>query len=241
MNESLDELLARLNWARDETKALEAEISRWIAASILVSREPHEDPAFHYFTMEIKESVSVGIRARSGTIANEIRSCLDALATTLAEANGKREAYFPVGETEDIFETDPRMRRRIEKFRTADAETLLSFRPFATGKDGEPGNLLIYGLHHADIRRKHHRLSAKDVNHAICFGTGTLRNLQMYGNPIRAPGKTRIGQISLDSTIRIDFEPILAYTEPNVLRGLPLIKTLDDFADVSETVVRAFL
>jgi len=241
MSSSLNEILDRLNWARTEIQALEREIEFWIDSSIRVFAASDVRPGFNAIMMEAKEVLPIGIRARSGTITNEIRSCLDSLASALAERNGREQAYFPVAEHESAFKADKRLRERLRKFRDEDREALLAHRPFAIGDDKQPGNLLLYGLHHADIKRKHHRLVAKAAQPNMTFNEGYIGELFWIGGKVRIPGSTKIAEISKSSNALLRIEPVLHYAEPNVLRGRPLVKTLHDFADVVEAVVRSFL
>lgn len=241
MDSDLREILDRLDWARTETESLKREIAIWVDGSFRVYSQPDQQPGFNSIMMEAKTVAPVSIRARSGTTTNEIRSCLDALASVLAERNGKGSAYFPIADEEGAFKTNRRLKDRLKKFRDADRDALLAFRPFAKGDDGQPGNLLLYGLHHADIKRKHHRLVAKAASSQMGFNQEYVGSIRNFNGNVALPGITKIAMISSDSTARIRFEPILLYAEPNVLRSRPLVKTLHDFANVAETVVRAFL
>jgi len=163
------------------------------------------------------------------------------LASTLAERNDQDGAYFPIANHEEEFTKDARLRKRLAKFTETDRDALLALRPFAVGIDGDPGNLLLYGLHHADIRRKHHRLVAKSTGSSIAFRNGNIGSFVPEPAIIKIPGKTRIGRLSDDSWVTIGFEPLILYAEPNVLRGRPLVETLYEFANIAEAAIRTFL
>lgn len=241
MNGSFSELLERLNWARTEIGAVAAEISKWSSRAVSMEGEPGE-PGFIAVIAQISEPIPIGVRARSGTITNEIRSCLDALASEVALRNKvEGGAYFPFAQNEADFENDTRLRKRISRFNAKDRETLLGFRPFGIAKDGMPGNPLLYGLHHADIKRKHHRLIAKIAGARLSIVNGRVGEMRIQQGSVKIPGKTLVAQLSEDSEVELRFEPVLSYPEPDVLRGRPLIETLHDFANVGEAVVRAFL
>ena len=241
MTENLDEILERLSWARSETNTVASDLETWTDEKCRAYGTPHVIPGFNAIIFEAQEAIPIGVRARSGTIANEIRSCLDALATELAKRNNKEEAYFPVAREESAFETVKGLRDRLKKFRNADREAIMAFRPFGTGKDGLPGNPILYGLHHADIKRKHHKLVAKAASPRMSFNEGHIGEMHTYSGQLRIPGKTEIGRISLNSSAWIRFDPIVQYSEPDMLRGRPLVETLNEFADVAESIVSAFL
>lgn len=241
MSDNLIELLERLNWARQEIEALQAEMSGWRERTMRLVFRPDIEPNFDQIIIEADEPVPVSIRARGGTIANEVRSCLDGLASCLAARNGYNDAYFPVADNEGAFDDIKLFRDRLARFRPEDREAVLAFRPFATGKDGKPGNLLLYGLHHADIKRKHHRLVLTATRASLDFLSGHIGEIRGEDNEVKAPGHSRIGLISHDSHVAMIFTPNILYAEPDVLRGRPFVKTLHDFADVGEAVVRAFL
>lgn len=241
MQDDLQEILDRLNWARSEIGVMSSEYDEWAQRTFRLLFEPHEREGFAGVVVEATETVPVSIRARSGTIANEIRSCLDSLASTLAAKNGHDEAYFPIATHEDVFTSDRRFRKRMSLFTQLDRQTILGFRPFARGIDGQPGNLLLYGLHHADIKRKHHRLVLKGANANLMVVNGWVGELTGEPDRLKVPGKTRIARISQDSRVTFNFKPDITYAEPDVLRGRPLVKTLHDFSDIAEAIVRAFL
>lgn len=238
MSESLNELLERVDWARSEIGAVKQEIQTWARTTVYLTANPYTGSLF----AEMTKPVPIGARARSGTITNEIRSALDGLASELAARNGKDGAYFPVANEESAFKTDRKLRERLKRFRDADRDALLAFRPFATGEDGQPGNLLLYGLHHADIKRKHHRLVAKTTGSSLGFVSGYVEN--MVGFPpaeIHVGRKVEVARVSTGSDATFRFMPVLAYAEPNVLRGRPVVETLHEFADMAEAIIRSFL
>ncbi len=240
MNDDLLELLARLNWARDEVKTVDTDIAAWNKRSCKLSVALSDHPGFRDIIVTVSEEIPLAVRARSGTIANEIRACLDGLTSELAARNDKTGAYFPIADHEDEFTTDKRLRERLRKFREADRDALLALRPFAVGTDGKPGNLLLYGLHHADVKRKHHSLVAKSSGGAFSFH-GIIGQFIRDVAYVDCPGKTKIARVSHDSDLELKFQPIIQYAEPNILRDRPLVETLNEFADVAEAAVRTFL
>ena len=241
MAEDLHELLERIKWARDEIPAVTAELDAYVARCFRIGERANLNPNMATLVIEISEPVPVSARARTGTIANELRSCLDGLASSLAVRNGKTASgvYFPVGETEGSFDTDKRLKDKIRKLSAADRDAVLAFRPFAVGNDGQPGNLLLYGLHHADICRKHHRLVATSTTHSMSFVNGYVGILRGFGGSLDQP-VNRVAEISNDSRADLRFQPTFVYAEPDVLRHRSVVETLNEFANVTETIVTAF-
>lgn len=242
MSDDLHEILERINWTRDEIKTLADESKAWRKRSFTIYARNDAEPGFFNLYVNCSEQLPLSIRARSGTIANEIRSSLDGLASTLAKRKNPecRDAYFPLAHQERDFRDDKRLKKRLSKFRPVDRDTLLDFRPFAIGDDGKPGNLLLFGLHHADIKRKHHRLVTKSTEASIGILPGVMGQIYI-DTPTLTVGESKIAKVSNDTTNGFAFTALVAYAEPDALRGRELVPTLNEFADVAERIVRAFL
>ena len=241
MSNVIQEVGERLTWARGEIATIERDIAEWQRRSIKLLARPTPEQGFDAILVEISEEIPIGIRARSGTTANEMRACLDSLASFLAQRNGKVTAYFPVAKHEHQFATDKLLKERLKRFRPEDRDALLAWRPFAVGKDGQPGNLILFGLHHSDIKRKHHRLVAKTISTSLNVGNGYIGQLRPLNYDLRIPGTTRVALISKNSRVELAFEPLITYAEPDVLSGRPIVETLYDLANVTEAVIRSFL
>lgn len=238
----LDEIIERLNWARSEIIKLRVDLQSWYDNSIVLSSQADvENPHLIQLLAHYTTPIPLSCRARSGTIVNELRSLLDGLASSLAVRNKKTPngVYFPISANESDFDSDARLRAKIRKLSDVDQLAIMATRPFAEARDGSPGNVLIYGLHQADIRRKHHKLVANNIGSSVGVVHGEIG--LMFSAPKPLAGSPEVmAWISSDSVAEISFSPTFEYSEPDVLRGLEVTETLDKFADEVSSIIEVF-
>ncbi len=238
----LNEIYDRINWAVNEIGKLNLELADWSQQSVVLSSCPDaEQPMLIQLNALQTQPIPFSCRARSGTIVNELRSCLDGLTSTLAVRNGKSASrvYFPVTKLEADFDTDPRLMGKIKKLAAADQAAIISTRPFSLSKSGDPGNQLLYGLHQADIKRKHHALVANNSGSSVGLRNGWTG--VFFGAPKTLTDQPQtMAWISDDSIAEITFTPTFDYAEPDVLRGRGVVQSLYEFANAVRSIVTIF-
>lgn len=254
MSHDLHELEERIKWARQEIAAIEEGLRRYANAHIKLKTQgslaamrhrilygfPKKSSVIRLMAV-IDAPVPIAVTARSGTTANELRSCLDGLASVLAERNGRtaKGVYFPIVENESSFDTDKRVKDKVRKLTQEQLDQLMKWRPFLTGNDGKEGNLLLWGLHQSDVARKHHRLAAHVTGGGVVLGDGHVGEMSIEIGTLEV-GTTQVGTLSGDSRANLSLIPDFAYAEPDVLRGRPVVETLNEFADLVEAIVSSF-
>ncbi|NCP11359.1 MAG: hypothetical protein GW859_05285 [Sphingomonadales bacterium] len=236
----LQELRERLNWARAEAERLPAEIEHYATSKIIWKFETRNDAPGFLLTATCKSDIPVAIRARAGTTVNEIRSCLDGLASVLAERNQRTAngVSFPISKTESQF-LEKRSQEKIRKLSDDDKLAIAALKPYAVDSKGEPGNVLLWGLHSADVRRKHQRLLVAAQNNKMMFGNGYIDEMRFLGNTVKL-GRNEIATTGPLFSSSVYFPADITYAEPDVLRGRSVVKTLHEFADLVDSIILIF-
>jgi hypothetical protein len=172
--------------------------------------------------------VPTAIRSKIGTIVNEMRACLDALACVLAGRNQQppKNVYFPISKSEEIFRKDG-IGNKIAKLSQTDRDIIESLRPW------RGGNHLLFGLHSLDILRKHQRLALKTVSisHvAIVNGYADWFQADHIGDLTEE--WTNIYTVGGKYDVAAQAPVGIAFAEPDELKGLlfhrVLIATLNE-------------
>ncbi|MBS0296008.1 MAG: hypothetical protein JSR45_06815 [Proteobacteria bacterium] len=265
MGNDLVELRERIQFARDETKALKSEIEGWARTAFALrptftidAGAPNTTSAgtAKIYAVQTAE-VPTSIRAKAGVIANELRSILDGLACQLATRNSRstRNVYFPISKSKAIFESDGV--RKIKDLSKADQQTIVDLKPY---REASP---LLFGLHEADRTRKHTRLMGcagapgsivlgnairlTDTSHtdfkSVIIDGFDASNLHIRGAPDL--GSAPLGIPVLLATgvpvgMPFGWSPSVAYQEPQELAREEVITTLQRFADTVEAIVAKF-
>lgn len=239
MLDDLREILDRLNWARLEIDVLKTDIYQKGAAAFRRSTKPHESRFSTNITIiEPTATMPVSISARTGSIINETRSCLDALASTLAIRNGRTTGgvYFPITETQEEFEDKHKGQAKIRKLLPSDQRRVATFRPYLRADDGNTGNILLWGLHRADVIRKHTRLIARQAYSSL---------LALGDQVIPIPMQLIQGEHGVtfgidDPNASVVVYPMFCFDEPDVLKNREVLKTLNQFVSMVESIVKSF-
>jgi hypothetical protein len=197
--------------------------------------------------------IPVSLRSSAGMIVNELRSCLDTVACTLAIRNNKTDnnTYFPISRSQDIFLSDGL--RKIRNLSDSDKDRISSYRPY---RGGHPH---LYSLHEIDRTRKHRRLVTSSVrSHGVLvagvpmpFGLGGnvfLRNCTVNGEPVDmlSFGPSNIEQDATPIAFGVgripSLQPVISvsYDEPNEIVGKPVSLALKDFSDTVGLIVKDF-
>ena len=258
MQNDLNEITERLKVARSQIGQLKPDVDAFLKENVQVRRAIGGNASVT-LQAKLSSAVPTDVRSRAGMIANEIRSCLDGLACVLAVRNGKTTSgvYFPVCESKQRF--DDEGLKKIKKLSAGDQVKISNLQPHKNG------NRLLWGLHRADVTRKHVRLVASTVaSSRVTLGTGTTPPIAIEGPAagIRITDSV-VGGFYVKDTILNTFEEInsdawvsiakgkltampirpqfnITYAEPNDLVGLEIISALESFCSEVEKIVGQF-
>lgn len=241
--DDLSEIRERVSFANSEISALNQLLLNWVRESVVLTCAPDSvDDSMILLQAHQKNAIPFSCRAKTGMIVNELRACLDALASVLAIRNGRTPngAYFPIAETELDFENNKIWMEKIKKLSLSDQQKILDTKPYAICKDGSSGNELLYGLHQADIRRKHHRLVAHATSQGVVIGGGSIGRLQIDPKPLTGKPRT-MAKLSRDSiNARVGYQPTFLFSEPKELKGRQVVQTLEQFSALTERIINLF-
>jgi len=246
MRADLQEHTDRLQWVQDEIDRLDEEVQAYLETKPCEVRWHYDfsknPPTRLYYPVEVSPPPK-GVQIRTGTLINELRSILDALACTLAARNGAsqaaiKETYFPTAQSAADYQSDPRIRRKIKHLFPADQLLIDNLRPYRGGND------LLFTLHSADVLRKHQRL--------VLFAN-SLENIVVLPGIIDGARLGRIGfepgPVSRRPIIAeqphdyhqpLDVSVTVTFAEPPWIEGKPISATLRDFACEVKSALEVF-
>lgn len=257
MTNDLTEIEERLSYSRDEWTSLCKDVETYIGTSVQIFSEGNFAGSFQ-ISAKLVRPVPTAIRSKAGMIANEIRSCLDALACRLAERNGKSvsKVYFPISKSKEVFDDDGL--RKISKLSAKDQQKIIGLAPY------REGNPMLWALHEADRTRKHQRLVTSSTgntgvdffsgpsslsrlfgphSHGTFFGCNvdgrSVTNLSIghYEMPV---GKVVVVAHGLALSEGVGPTFTVNYDEPSEIAGMPVLEALDRFLIEVGTVVGMF-
>lgn len=254
LKRDIAELKERLDSTRGFIEELKHSIYEYNRKNVQVVRRPKAGSSLCDLIMKVKEPVPLKIRQKAGMIANEIRSCLDGLASSLAVHNGAdtKHVFFPIAETEANFHD------RIKKLKYKISESHRNI--IASLKPWKNENWLLWAMHEADINRKHVRLGAC----SSATKRTTVGPIVMGGNDIRvgqlaigdeivgsnisyaSTGRTldESGELLLMTNVSNDFKIknkfSIVYSGLDVVNEKDVIDALSDFVDESEDILVIF-
>jgi hypothetical protein len=242
----LAEHFARVDWAVEEIKRLEAEVEKYAQSGPLEvywHYDLHPVETWRLYRMRLTTPIPTQMQIHCGTILNDMRATLDALACTLATRNGhpnETHTYFPTGKTKDIFESK-NTQDKIKKLSEQDKQVIAELKPYAGGND------MLYALHSSDIIRKHQRLIvlgggvAKTTigpDDGEWFLIGEKIDYMNLGpeNPLDQP----FARLAHDYHIEMRQTALIAFAEPIAIKAKPVVATLNDFAGLVRSILELF-
>ena len=253
MADAFKELRERVTFARSEIAVLQKEVHAFTATALTIRQIRTFKPNIYNYSIRLTKPVPTAVKSRAGTIANELRACLDGLACTLALKNtdNTNGTYFPISKTKAIFEDDGM--RKIKKLSATDQQTIIALEPY---KEKNP---LLFGLHEADRTRKHISLCGCGGAQSTTFGgliklsspiaaryeniridNVVVKDLAYTGDIASEGGNETILITGAPKELVLRFEGDLAYSDPEELRGSPMASTLSTFAGKVEEIIGLF-
>jgi len=172
-----------------------------------------------------------------GDAVHSLRSALDYVACELVRSVGgaPKNVYFPISESPEKYKTDSGGKT---KGMPQEAKDYIDrMRPYCGGNDA------FWAIHELDIIDKHRLLPTVGMNigswEANLSLTPTMYTFNL--SPILKEG-TVIGSIpgNTEPDKRMSITADIAFGEPELLEGRPLIETLTALADMVEAVVSHF-
>lgn len=187
--------------------------------------------------------VEIGLIA--GDVIHNLRSALDHLAYQLVYANGvihSKQTAFPVWDS--AAEYKAQRARRVKGMAQGAIDAIDAIEPYQGGKGAG-----LWVIHYLDIADKHHALLTPLINVTEASftipgfwergykGVGGV-SFPNFGKPLKDGDVVATREATMDNDMNITLD--VAFTEPDVIEGRPVIKTLKRLVDVVEDCLPSF-
>src|SRR4051812_19630182 len=126
MKPDLTEIKERIQFCRTEIEQFGSDQAAYLKKHFEITQRINNEGMIEVCA-RLTADVPTSLRARAGTIANELRACLDALACCLALRADKTisisDVYFPISKSKAIFEDDG-LKHKLKKLRQEDRDEI---------------------------------------------------------------------------------------------------------------------
>jgi hypothetical protein len=237
MTDDLSEILARLDYTKTQIDALQGSLTAYVHDAVHYWVDDKSELPWHKVMARMTKPFPVSIASQVGQITNEIRSCLDALVTTLAVRNGRTPSSirWPICETEDLFKE--KAAKQIYKLSDPDKRTILGLN---THGDHNPR---LYAFHALDITKKHKpKLGLKGLGqsgYGVRKSSGGIRVSQI-GRLLELGKDTLISASIPEGEEEFSIYTDAVFLEPEALAGWRIIDGLRWFNSEVRNIVMMF-
>ena len=191
----------------------------------------------------------------AGEVTHHLRASLDHLAYQLVEANGNvptKQTYFPICETLAKYTTQAP--GKVQGISTGAVRVIDSLKPYGGGND------LFWKLHEMNNWDKHRLLLiiSNRVDNAelvITNGSRTPQSAMIVLGapvPVLAPGQLRVledgtevgrvaGNLGQNVQTNLDIQFEIAFQEPGIVAGEPVLALLNQMVSLVENLVKLFV
>ena len=256
----LSEALAKIERAKEHIRDLDRERAAFLGSNpyTLTPEFNGETSSTLYFLDECRD-VPVVIPLIAGDAIHNLRAALDYLACGLVKDNGNEptsHTYFPISECAEKYR--PESKRKTEGVSDAVKQAIDAFKPYRGGDD------TLYGLHRLDIIDKHNLLVVvalfpeqikvnigpdflnKIAPGFIKFGANAVEQQTIYFPANKPIFPMKKGALlynvagNYETNKDIDFTFDIAFGEPDIFEGKPIVQTLNGLVDTVEKLVLSF-
>jgi hypothetical protein len=250
--------LAKLNWAAKHIQDLE------LACRCFLDSNPYEvgcqddaNAAERTFYLVRAEEIPEHIPLICGDALHNMRCALDFLAYRIVEKAGNvptRDTCFPIADSAEKYDSAA-TRRKVSGMPQDVVEAISAFKPYKGGND------TLWQLHRLDARDKHHLLvTVGTANFAhsmtptqrkkiMSIYTGShpnqpLPDLSRLMEPVKSVRILKKGDALLtvarsELEQKMEFQVNIAFNEPGIIEGVPVIDILRKMKQtVTEVVLR---
>ncbi len=262
MSDALKLVLQRVERAKEQRRDLETDMRAWAkngAYGVGTQPDPQTGQTIFYLG-EIKPLTPLS-GALIGEIIHSLRTALDHLAYQLFlicrkdPSDDGSKIEFPI--YDDTKTTEAKAFRPIETFRPEIIEAFHAINPCKSG------NPLLWVLHRLDIVDKHRRILTNFVAHHSIFIRDAMRQLltqagyadmppwvdlkRSFLTSTRTGRRAQVGDVLFrgmpgDEEVNkhLQFTFNVAFDEPGIVEGEPVVETLDEMLKVVENLVLSF-
>lgn len=261
----LDGARAKIERAKEHIKNLSSAKTAFLDANPYIATPefyPEHDRTIFYLDRFVSPPDPIPLIA--GDAIHNLRSALDILTFALFRRVDKVDEgahiYFPICKTVKKYEAQSG--RKVEGIAQPDIDAIGLLKPYGGGND------YLWGLHQMDIADKHRLLAMPvigvgkfGINFDAAFVTREFRGFVRFTNPAAIPARTFWFDISQSRDRLLAFkqgDPIavvggnretykdvelsfdIAFGEPDVFKGRPVLETLHQLADLVAGIIASF-
>src|SRR5215213_5126003 len=244
--ERLNLIRIKVEWATQHLRDLEVVRNTFINAnSYRIEREYHPPIGHNIYRVFDIHSPPAEIGLLAGDVIHNLRSALDHLAYQLVYVNGathSKQTAFPIWDSASEYRAQ--RARRVKGMAQSAIDMIDASEPYQGGKGAG-----LWVLHYLDIADKHHALLTPLINVTEASfttpgfwdhsykGVGGV-SFPNFGKPLKHGDiiATREAEVDKDMNLTLD----VAFTEPEVIEGRPVIKTLHCLVDLIEESTLSF-
>lgn len=209
--------------------------------------EREYDPQTGYNTYRVFDiqtpPAEIGLLA--GDVIHNLRSALDHLAYQLVYVNGathSKQTAFPIWDSDS--EYNAQRARRVKGMAQSAIDAIDASEPYQGGKGAG-----LWVLHYLDIADKHHALLTPLINVTEASftipgfwerdykGVGGVA-FPNFGKSLKDGDVVAIREATMDNDMNLTLD--IAFTEPEVIEGKPVIKTLQRLVDLVDNLLLNF-
>jgi len=210
-----------------------------------IERENDPQTGYNLYRIFDIQTPPVEMGLIAGDVIHNLRSALDHLAYQLVYVNGanpSKQTAYPIWDS--AAEYKAQRARRIKGMAQSAIDAIDATEPYQGGKGAG-----LWVLHYLDISDKHHALLTPLINVTEASfttpgfwdhgykGVGGV-SFPNFGKPLKHGDiiATREAEVDKDMNLTLD----VAFTEPEVIEGRPVIKTLHCLVDLIEESTLSF-
>lgn len=210
-----------------------------------IEREYDPQTGYNVYRVFDIQTPPVEIGLIAGDVIHNLRSALDHLAYQLVYVNGaiySKQTAFPIWDS--ALEYKAQRARRVKGMAQSAIDAIDAIEPYQGGKGAG-----LWVLHYLDIADKHHTLLTPLINvteasftipgywERSSKGVGGV-SFPNFGKPLKDGDVVATREAEMDNDMNITLD--LAFTEPDVIEGRPVIKTLQRLVDLVDDRILSF-
>ena len=213
--------------------------------SYRIEREYHPPTGHNIYRVFDIQTPPAEIGLLAGDVIHNLRSALDHLAYQLVYVNGathSKQTAFPIWDSESEYRAQ--RARRVKGMAQSAIDMIDASEPYQGGKGAG-----LWVLHYLDIADKHHALLTPLINVTEASftipgywerdykGVGDVA-FPNFGKPLKDGDVIAIREATMDNNMNLTLD--VAFTEPEVIEGKAIIKTLQRLIDLVDNLLLGF-
>lgn len=210
-----------------------------------IERETNTETGYNVYRVFDVQTPPADIGSITGDVIHNLRSALDHLAYQLVYVNGAthtKQTAFPIWDS--AAEYKAQRARRVKGMAQGAIDAIDAIEPYQGGKGAG-----LWVLHYLDISDKHHALLTPLINVTEASfttpgfwergyrGVGGV-SFPNFGKPLKDGDVVATREAEMDKDMNITLD--VAFTEPEVIEGRAVLKTLLRLVDLVDDCMFSF-